>query len=211
MVKFQPLENFSTQKESTMKTIENIKFMLALVLAVFAFGFTVEAQIVKFRPLDASEAARWGATHVATLVEGDLTDTNLATLSAQTVTNGYIAANSVVIPVALTVGQAFGVNAASTNAYNYTTVSVGDSASATTFFPAVQVNGSGTNSVVVLPSFQTATYTNTVPNFVAFTNAPGKTFTAANYIRFTATAMTNQTLNSLTQGRVDAYFKVLAP
>ena len=196
-----------------MKILKTIK-SVGLAASIGAASLTAveaDAQVYKFRALDVAEASRWGATHVATLVEGDLTDTNLATLSAQTVTNGYIPANSVVIPVALAVSQPFGINGATTNAYNYTTVSVGDSASATTFFPAVQVNGSGTNSVVVMPSFQTATYTNTAPNFVAFTNAPGKTYTAANIVKFTATAMTNQTLNALTQGRVDCYLKIVSP
>jgi len=124
------------------------KFIIAGIIGALLGAFT--AQAVEVQALTTSESARWGATHRVLIVESDLTDTNLATLSAQTLTNGTIAAGTTIVPVALTVTTPFNINTATTNAFNFTTVSVGDSSSATQFVPATQINGNGTNVSISL-------------------------------------------------------------
>jgi hypothetical protein len=212
-----------------MKTINKV-LMTALVALITA----ITAKAVTVRPLDVLESVRWGATHVITILESDLTLTNTTTF-AQTLTNGTIAANTTIVPVALVVGTAFNVsaadNAADTNGYNTTTVTVGDSASATQFLTSMQINANGTNDTVrfvaagggtIAVTLQTiaAGLTNSAVLVPVVTNATAaftgsitgtKSYTSANAFRFAFTGMTNEALSAYTTGRLDFYYREIKP
>lgn len=166
------------------------KFVVAVVLGAL---FGLSAGAASFRPLDVAEAARWGATHQIVVEESDLTDTNTATFS-QVLSNGVIAANTAIVPVALVLEQPFNINDATTNAYNTTVVTVGDSASSnTSFISSTELNQNGTEVYVKLPA------------------VAGKLFTSAAKVTFAFTGMTNNALSSFTKGRVAFYYREVKP
>lgn len=172
-----------------MKKLSGILIGLVALCAVFVG----KAPALEVNPLGVEEMARWGATHRVTITHDDLTDTNLATLSAQTITNIVIPANASVVPICLVVDAGFNINAATTNAYNSTTLSIGDSSSNTAFVSSTQINGNGTNVVLKTPAI-------VIP----------KNYTAANNLSFAFTAMTNQTLDAFTRGQVRFYYKLIS-
>lgn len=163
------------------------------IAAVLGASLGLTAGAASFRPLDTAEAARWGATHQIVISETDLTDTNTATFS-QVLTNGVIAANTAIVPVALVLEQPFNINDATTNAYNTTVVTVGDTASSnTSFISSTELNQNGTEVYVKLPT------------------VAGKLFTSAAKVTFAFTGMTNNTLSSFTKGRVAFYYREVKP
>lgn len=201
----------------------NLKTMLCAMFAGLLAMFASGAEVIK---LGTAEAAAVGATHQIIVYESDLTDTNTATFT-QTLTNGVIPANSVVVPVALFVSTPFNINSATTNAYNFTTVSVGDSASATQFVPSTQINGNGTNASfnisaqavgtvsLTMQTFNAGVTNNSnvllpvVTNVTAATSSGAKSYTSANAFRFAFTGQTNQALSAFTKGRLDFYYRLV--
>lgn len=176
---FQQLE---TNTENNMK-----KFLIGLMAAVCA---VFVARAVEITALDSAQAAKWDATHVVTLSHEDLTDTNTATF-AQTITSGVVAAKSGVELKALILKEPFNINTATTNAYNTTTLSVGDSASNTVFLTSTELNENGTEV------------------YVKYGTGGSKVYTASNNFRFAFTGMTNNSLADLTRGKVELYFRVI--
>jgi len=190
-----------------------------LLVAMSALG-------IEWTPLGNEEATRWGATHRVIIRESDLTDTNLGTLSSQVLTGALVRANTAIEPVALVLADAFNINGATTNAYNSMTCSVGDTNSATQFMSAVQLNENGTEvyftwatPAALTPTTTTLVYlgaTNDVLTNVVMTAAAQpatqlgrKYYVSPDKIRFTFTAMTNQTLAALDRGEVWFFYKEL--
>lgn len=171
-----------------MKTINT--FLMAALMALVT---AIVVQAATVRPLDTAESARRGASHVVTILESDLTDTNTATFS-QVLTNGTIAANTAIVPVALVLATPFNINDATTNAYNTTVVTIGDTASSnTSLVSSTELNQNGTEVYVKIPA------------------VASKLYTSASALTFAFTGMTNQALSAFSKGRLDFYFRVVAP
>lgn len=193
---------------------------LAVVLTVLC----AVAQAVEVIPLGTDEAARWGATHQIVITEADLTDTNTATFT-QTLTGATIRANTAIEPVALALWAPFGLATTSTN-YTSTTVTVGDSDSATQFLTATEVNENGSEVYFKWATAQaTATTstnliylgaaTNVLTNAVLASATAGTTelgrryYTTANKLTFAFTGTTNYALSALTKGELRFYYREL--
>lgn len=205
------------------------------IAAVLGASLGLTAGAASFRPLDTAEAARWGATHVATVSHADISSTNTVVIQ-EGVTNGVIPAGNVVVPVALLVSTPFNINSATTNAFNSTRLSVGDASDAAQFLALTQVNGNGTNATIIIPpvgaggtvavTVQTGALTATnglvlpaqiVTNATAaFTAAasgsPGpKYYTSAGALTFNFEGKTNSALSTLDRGEVSFYIKMFKP
>lgn len=161
------------------------KFLMGLGVGLVAFS----AVAIEWEPLGVEEMARWDASHRVVILESDLTDTNTATF-AQSLTTGVLRASTVIEPVALVVVTPFNINAATTNAYNSTTLAVGDSNSTTQYIGAVQVNGNGTNATWRLAL-----------------QANRRIISTADKLTFNFTGQTNQALSAFDRGRVEFYYR----
>lgn len=157
-----------------------IWMVVLFVMGPMAMGAT-------FEPLSSIEKSHWGATHVLTLTETDLTDTNTATFT-QNVTAGVIRAYSVVQPVAMVLDKSFAH--ALTSAYNTTTFTLGDTSSTTNFLGSTEVAVLGTEVYIK----------------DATRNSPRTYTSAAKYV-FAFTGMTNYPLSSYTSGVIRVFVK----
>lgn len=143
-----------------------------------------------FHPLTTEERAYWGATHVAIVTWEDM-PAGIATATAQTLGIATIAAGQLWQAEFARVITPFANGADA--AQNTTSVTVGDTESATQFLAATETNLNGAY----------------VPIKVTTGITTAKAYTAADILQIAfAAPAAGKTLSNLTQGEIRIYFRV---
>jgi hypothetical protein len=139
------------------------------------------------RPLSTNEIAdNGGYTHIASITADDLTTTTANT--AQTIQIATLATGDAIGKVATRIKTNFANTG--DNAFNTTTVTVGDNSSVSTHTSAQETNANGT---VVSEKFS---------------NTLVGPYTAADKIAITFNAMTAKNLNSINVGEIEVLFQI---